>query len=472
MNLPEYDLTSQESILQHARELEDSSIEDTLRRYSIYLNEYSDTQILFSVSEDELFKGKGRFGQYLEKQYFGLQTNNESRPDFEEVGLELKVAPLKRLKSTGELRAKERVVLGIIDYHKIINDTFEKSHFAFKNAEILLVFYIHDQLKQLKDLHVELVDIWRCLQEDFDQIQEDWNVISSKIHNGEAEKLSEGETLLLGACTKGSTMLRSMVSQPNSNKLARKRAFCFKMNYVNYIFTTLMERKHQGRRTCFETRLIPAGSHLSLEKTIEQVLFPFIGLSGPEIAEKLGCSYNVKDKARYARLSYKILGFSRVNQSIHEFNAAGIRIKTVRVLKNGNPAESMSFKAIDFCEIVEEEWEDSDFYQSVISKFVILVFNENSVGEFNLKGLKFWNMPLEDYPLAEKVWEDTKSKIIGGDYNNFIKQEKPPGERGVAHVRPHGVKGQKVLTPQETYEPPKSFWFDKGYVKEIITDLL
>lgn len=61
------------------------------------------------------YKGKGNFGQILEKFYFGYEPNSDSEPDFKEAGVELKSSPLKTLRN-GEFRSKERLVLNIINY--------------------------------------------------------------------------------------------------------------------------------------------------------------------------------------------------------------------------------------------------------------------------------------------------------------------------------------------------------------------
>lgn len=463
-----YDENSQESILRHARELENSSIEETLQRYSQYLADNSELVRLSQQNLDVKIAGKGRYGQYLEIAYFGLPTNNKSRPDFENAHLELKTAPLKKDYKRKGYRAKERVSLGIIDYSRIAKESFDTSHFLYKNSEILLVFYVYDSLQELKKVHVELVDIWRCIQEDSNQIQSDWETIAQKVKDGKAHEISEGDTNLLGAATKGSTRLKSMVKQPNSEILAPRRALCFKVSYVDYIYQELLRRKNNKERDVFETRLIPPGTELSLEQAVNQMILPYTGFETTEIARLNNWPYNPKDKAFLARLTARILGLNRKNQVIHEFSAAGIEVKTVRILANGSIPESMSFKAIDFCSIIEEEWEDSDFYQSVVSKFLIVIFKESENGIYHLHAHKFWNMPLEDYETARNVWEDTRSKIARGDYNHFIKQKKPEGVYGVAHVRPHGIKGQMVPTPQGGYEPPKSFWLDKAYVKNKI----
>ena len=49
-------------------------------------------------SHSEYVKVKGKFGQYLEKHYFGFENNSDKEPDFKEAGLELKSTPLKKIK--------------------------------------------------------------------------------------------------------------------------------------------------------------------------------------------------------------------------------------------------------------------------------------------------------------------------------------------------------------------------------------
>ena len=86
------------------------------------------------------FKGKGNFGQLIEKYYFQYEPNSTSEADFSEVGMELKTTPLKRI-SNGSYRSKERLVLNIINYFEVVNQRFETSSFYKKNSHLLLIFY-------------------------------------------------------------------------------------------------------------------------------------------------------------------------------------------------------------------------------------------------------------------------------------------------------------------------------------------
>ena len=71
---------------------------------------------------------KGALGQVIEESFFGYSINSEARPDFENLGIELKVTPFKRNKNN-TLSAKERLVLNIINYMEEAYTTFYSSSF-------------------------------------------------------------------------------------------------------------------------------------------------------------------------------------------------------------------------------------------------------------------------------------------------------------------------------------------------------
>ncbi len=72
---------------------DDSNINSILNYALLLLN-----KSLSDVLENDLetsFKGKGQFGQKVEKLYFKYEPNSKSEPDFVKVGMELKTTPLK-----------------------------------------------------------------------------------------------------------------------------------------------------------------------------------------------------------------------------------------------------------------------------------------------------------------------------------------------------------------------------------------
>lgn len=60
-------------------------------------------------------KFKGGLGNLIEEKFFHYAANSDSRPDFPEAGVELKVTPYK-IGADGSFSAKERLVLTMIDY--------------------------------------------------------------------------------------------------------------------------------------------------------------------------------------------------------------------------------------------------------------------------------------------------------------------------------------------------------------------
>jgi DNA mismatch repair protein MutH len=107
---------------------------------------------------------------------------------------------------------------------------------------------------------------------------------------------------------------------------------------------------------------------------------------------------------------------------IEEFEKAEIIVKTVRLKENNLPKEDISFPNFKYEEIVNEEWDDSNFKDILEHKFLFVFFQfENE--QLVLRKVKFWNMPYADILEAEKVWAKTKEivskgKIYGGSLCN------------------------------------------------------
>ena len=83
---------------------------------------------------------KGGIGQTVEENVFDYAINSDSEPDIPNLGIDIKTAGVIKNKS-GEYRAKERLVLNIINYMTENLESFEDSHFWHKNKELLIMFY-------------------------------------------------------------------------------------------------------------------------------------------------------------------------------------------------------------------------------------------------------------------------------------------------------------------------------------------
>ena len=197
----------------------------------------------FGELSDEKFNydNKGTLGQLIEKSIFHFANNSKSAPDFEDAGIELKLTPYKK-NNNGTLSAKERLVLNLIDFCAEYKYDFKSSHFLFKNKNIQLLWYLYEKNKRREDyvitneLYFSLFD--KEFAEDYEIIKSDWEFIIDKIKKGKAHEISESDTLYLGACPKGKNK-NDKTSQPFSDILAMRRAFCYKVSYM-----TILVRKY------------------------------------------------------------------------------------------------------------------------------------------------------------------------------------------------------------------------------------
>ena len=456
------DITSADSIIEFAKQLKNQ----TLR------------QACGSEIEKHGYKGKGNFGQILEKFYFGYEPNSDAEPDFLEAGLELKTSPLKTLKN-GEYRSKERLVLNIINYLEVHKEEFETSSFWKKNAHLLLVFYLHDRDLDLLDYLIKLVDGWQYPNEDLKIIKQDWEFINQKIKDGKAHELSEGDTFYLGACTKGSTALKSFRDQPFNEEQAKQRAYSLKQGYVNHIIANIAQEE-----TAVYGKIIEQPEILEKVRSIEEIVIlkfhPFYGKSAEQIEQELGLELNQKAKSYFANLTNAILGLE-LGQKIEEFEKADIQVKTIRLKENDLPKEDISFPTFEYQELVETDWEDSDFKNILESKF-FFVFYQFEGENLILRKVKFWNMPYSDILLAKNVWEEMVKTVSSGE---IVKEVTEKGvrktyfpkktENKVSHVRPH------ARNAEDTYDLPVAdkltglteytkhcFWLNASYVKDEI----
>ena len=421
------------------------------------------------------FRGKGNFGQILEKFYFGYYPNSKSEADFFEIGLELKSSPLKKLKNL-EYRSKERLVLNIINYVSVVNQKFELSDFWKKNANILFVFYLYEEGFNILDYIIKLVEEWTFPVTDLEIIKKDWELIRQKIADGKAHELSEGDTFYLGACTKGANATTER-SQPNSNIRAKQRAFSLKQGYVNHIIASIANETNGTYGKLISS--VEVVKKYTIEDIVISKFKPYYGKTIMQILTITGADLNENAKNFYANITNAILGIE-LDKEIEEFVKADIKIRTVRLKENNLPEEDISFPNFSFTEIVEQDWDNSKFKDILEHKFLFIFFQIEG-GLLILRKVKFWNMPFSDILEAEKVWTKTKeivrkgeivNKIVGKTrYTNFPSKKFSK----VSHVRPHAKNAAdtyplptKDKVTNFTEYTKQCFWLNNTYVRDEI----
>jgi len=421
---------------------------------------------------------KGGIGQILEEGLFGYAINSISEADFGELGVELKATPVKQNKNKA-FAAKERLVLNIINYMKEVEYSFETSSFWRKNETILMMFYFWDKELDRGDYRILKSVLYTYPEDDLEIIKNDWEIIVGKIRAGKAEELSEGDTMYLGACTKGANK-NSLRQQPFSDVPAMQRAFSLKASYM----TTLV-RKYIKQDNIVSFASKEELAKKSLETILQERFAPYVGLDMREISQKINYEINPKNKSTIANMISRILGITGTKlDNIEEFSKANIQFKTIRLEPNNMPKEHMSFENVDFDAWLNDSFEESQFYQKFEeTKFLFVVFQYREALKENpdripyFKKIVLWNMPEQTirnevglmWRRGRKVLKDGVELTVGhrGISNNLPSAK----QNHVTHIRPKAKDGKdKVQLPDGQEITKQAFWLNKEYIAEIVKD--
>ncbi|MBD5462593.1 MAG: restriction endonuclease [Lachnospiraceae bacterium] len=458
-----YDATNPKSIEEYAQKLIGKTFLDVCREDESDLDKAVCEETEYIVCHENK-KRKGGLGELIEERFFHYKCNNDSRPDFPEAGVELKVSPYK-INKKGSVVAKERLIITMIDYFAVIDEKFEDSHLWQKARLILLIYYLYMQeINSRLDYRIDYVKLFSPPEQDIKIIKHDYEVIVDKIRAGKAHELSESDTLYLGAAPKAATS-QDRRKQPFNVELAKPRAFAFKNSYMTYVLNSYIIPD----KSMYET-VIREETTDSFEDYVVGKINAYRNYALDELCRQFHIDEGKKAKNIGAMIAYRILGIK--GNHAEEFEKANIVVKSIRIENNNKIKESMSFPIFKFKELVQEEWENSTFgtYLSE-TRFLFVIYKYNECGKLYLKGCQFWNMPYQDLNgEVKKVWEKTKQVLIDGlqitrkngkNYNNFPNASENP----VCHVRPH------ARNAADTYELPdgrpymkQCFWLNNTYI--------
>lgn len=414
-------------------------------------------------------KNKGNVGQAIETQYFGLKNNSSKEADFIDAGVELKVIPYKELKRGG-ISPKERMVLSLINYSKDYNIPFLESHLYKKIQKLQIIEYIHNK-DNFADSVINKAFQYELSERDIKIMEHDYNVIMQKIKDGKAHEISESDTEYLGACTKGMGKNKDFVEQPFSETKAKRRAFSMKPCLIKAINDIA-----EDNTTIPLFRIEELNKSASFEELLRNRLKKYINID----MKKLIKDFNVNQVSKNAlpTLISKMLQVDGKLQNADEFRKAGIAPKTARII-NGKLAEQISFKTIDWDEVVASEWEDYWLKEKFeTEKFAFFIFEGADNDNLTFKGVKIWSMPQADIDSYGQIYEDTREKcqkaglvtidnVIRNGENKKIyrNQFKKQSETKIGHVRPHGADNKDtVILPSGEELPKQSFWLNSEYV--------
>lgn len=477
-----YDETNPLSIELYSQNLIGKTFGDILKEDS-----YS-KEVIYEDSNDyainhENKKRKGGLGELIEECFFHYKCNNDSKPDFDKAGVELKVTPYK-INKNNSLSAKERLIITMIDYFSVVNEDFFESHLWSKSQLILLVYYLYN--KEIDNRLIYRIDYSKLFsppKEDIEIIKSDYETIVNKIKAGKAHELSESDTLYLGAATKSSTSLNRR-GQPFSDTPAKPRAFSFKASYMTYVLNSFIV----PNKTTYEP-IVKNSTDLNGTTFKEYIITKInthIGTSDKKLCEIFNREYN-NNKAQWIDLTYRMLGI-KSNQA-EEFIKANIVVKAIRLEENGAMKENMSFPSFKFKDLVLENWEDSNLFTYFNETCFLFVVYKKEGNHYILKGSQIWNMPYNDLnTIVYDGWNNIRKTISNGIVfspkktnsgltisNNLPKKS----DNTIIHIRPHSKKSAYRLNeginigniyrdanelPDGQWMTTQSFWINNSYI--------
>jgi DNA mismatch repair protein MutH len=471
-----YDPLDRESVMNHARKLEKSTLRDAINTL-VPPNELG--VVMEETAKYCTGKAKGKFGNAIEAGHFYYRPNSDKEPDL--GWAELKCTGLKRVKTgrSTKLTAKERLVICMInfgggqraDVPSLLDENFETSHAKKKLESLVLVFYEYAKNTAVLDLKVLLVDHWTPNASELRMIREDWEVIRSYVNDGKAHLISEGLTNLLGACTKGAKG-SDRVKQAKSPEEAKPRAFALKQAFVTQIYERLLNQR-AGKTPEPEVHLdgmdLYRKAKDSFEDFVTKRLNRHAGKTTVQICDELGITGKFESKDKHARrmrkFLNKILSGSQDQESdyLAEFKNTGLQTKTVRLKANGMPAEAVSFPHFKYDELAAEDvWEDSELYGMLTSRFLFIFLREMGKDKDPVFEKAFFHSLSEaDLDEAEKAWRLAVEKARDRVY------EEMPGQKAnrVIHVRPHDSKARYGKDP--SIEKHRCFWLNQSYIGNV-----
>lgn len=262
---------------------------------------------------------KGYCGWVIEESLFNYHPNNNSEPDFPEARVELKVFPF-RITKKGKISAKERLVCNIIDYEEEAKKIeFEDSSFWHKCETMLLMPYEYKKDESKDQYIIYDAILFTIPDEDLVIIKRDWDIIMEKIRKGQADLISESDTMYLAACTKGANK-SSTRKQPFSDTEAMQRAYSLKSGYMTqvlrkYVFGdnecfSIIKDWHRLESRSFED-IVTGDFKLYKGKTIKELFILF---------SKDNANSNLKLLISLFKIRYMLINYNCERRELQNYN--------------------------------------------------------------------------------------------------------------------------------------------------------
>jgi DNA mismatch repair endonuclease MutH len=429
-------------------------------------------------------KNKGNIGNIIESNGFGIKNNSDARPDFETLGIELKILPLKRL-GDKSLTVKERTKICLINYKKLIAENWNGSHARHKLNKILFVFHEYDGKYPMNSKILNHL-LYKLEMNEEPLIRSDWERTKKLVDDGLAHTLSESQNRILAASRSGAGKLTEdqWPEQPNQtySRTARQRSFSLKPSYTKTLWSALQNKKEFDRIM----DIASYESYEELEKIILERLNRWKGHTLAEFSKVHGINPG-KGKNAESSILRKALGFEEKGGPIKEILEMGLKVKMIPARKSDMyPFEAMSFPFQPLGELAEEErFDDSDFYTYLQGFLLIPLIRESREDKRFDKvffGKSFiWRPSHDELVLIQSEWEQIRDVVRAGIHvkkkatkskRGYIQQNNLPGESETKciYMRPHARDADDLDESANVRICKQSLWFNKSFIQRKLLE--
>lgn len=455
----QYDETwTEEDIFNRAKELEGKSLKEIINTDSLN-NE----------------KNKGAIGNAIQADYFGIAANSRKEADFHHHNIELKVHPIK--KNTKGFVAKERLVLSMIDFMKRNQLSFRDGMVYKKTESMLIIFYLYEENVDPIEFKILKVSHFRLNDTDFDIASVDYTKIHTVIDRGEAHLLTEKGYDILAPARKGGGKDKDLKIQHASHIKAKSRAYSYKSNFMTTYYRSLVDKNIHiiNPKDNFRKYMIDKLDEFK-GKTVEE-LKTMIDVSKHTVPSD-------NNKSMIPKTISKLLGAKNGNiNSTDEFIANGLEIKTVvrynkSIKHSHNKAnQDMSFRNIDFFDIENNEFEDSEWYTMFTeTTYILCLFQEDDERNLIFTDYVFHSFDDKFMVKLRGLFEWTKknlpsakqTKDYSGRYTDITLTSK--SDYYPLQIRTKYTGQSKFVgLPNGNKVTKKCLFVDKNYINEIFS---
>lgn len=417
---------------------------------------------------------KGSIGQLFETQIFNKKLDNLSEADLEffideyhqellehyktNIKVELKVTAAKQLKN-GKFRAKERLVLSLIDYMMDYPEELKDSHLYSKIELMLIIYYLYDPNLTKEEYHLLASFFYNMSKHDISIIEEDYKIIISKIKNGEAHLLSGADTFYLEACTKASSGSVTR-SQKYSEIPAKQRAFALKNSFMSTLLNNNLNDKpeivHDEKNDL-----------MHIKKVLDGMIGKTYNSLKAEYAPNIGNPKNEK-----AIVFRKALGVKTNSlDDLSLFKKANVQFKTFNITHTLAPSDGVNYFSLNWNDFDTDAWEESRLFEVLNTKFFYCYFQKNKeTKELTFAGYKFHGFTEEEIDAAKRDWTKVCNLYLSGadieENLHTLKQS----QNELFYVRTKGEnkeKSQRVYNNGQTIKGV-AWWINNKWLKNNV----